>query len=266
MDNCGPRRAGRVKAGFTLIELLVVVGTISVLIAILLPALASAKETAKRTACGANLHQVSIAIHGYANDWNQKIPFGAKAPPAITAANLYPATGNPTSLISALGGTPCGVGLLMKEYLGSTPKVVFCPGSEQKDDSDKQLALFGTAQSQSSYYYRHGSVNAMTDSPAAIATWDLHNKLTDLGLNSNNEPIRALMIDTQFPLSGLESFGIVPRTHHQKKWVNVLYADGHVSASPNTNNRYVLDLSDPMATLKPFALILKVFEAADSEQ
>jgi prepilin-type N-terminal cleavage/methylation domain-containing protein/prepilin-type processing-associated H-X9-DG protein len=60
--------------GFTLIELLVVVAIIAVLISMLLPALGSARESAKKVVCGSNLSQVSRAILAYANDYNDRIP------------------------------------------------------------------------------------------------------------------------------------------------------------------------------------------------
>jgi prepilin-type N-terminal cleavage/methylation domain-containing protein len=65
------------RSGFTLIELLVVVAIIALLISILLPSLARARELAKRTACAANMSGMGKGLHTYANDGNQGMPISA---------------------------------------------------------------------------------------------------------------------------------------------------------------------------------------------
>lgn len=91
------------RTGFTLIELLVVIAIIAILVALLLPAVQSAREAARRIQCKNNLKQIGLAMHNY-HDANSSMPMSfvvdyntrggewsvhARLLPYVDEANLY---------------------------------------------------------------------------------------------------------------------------------------------------------------------------------
>ncbi|MBA3484325.1 MAG: DUF1559 domain-containing protein [Pirellulales bacterium] len=67
------------RRGFTLVELLAVIAIIGVLVALLLPAVQAARESARRSSCLINLRQLALASHNY-HDVNKKFPTGVRLP------------------------------------------------------------------------------------------------------------------------------------------------------------------------------------------
>lgn len=75
-------------SAFTLVELLVVVAIIAILMGMLLPALASARESARKALCLSNLKQIGMGMEMYTSEWNGFFPvvhggtYGSPEPPA----------------------------------------------------------------------------------------------------------------------------------------------------------------------------------------
>jgi prepilin-type N-terminal cleavage/methylation domain-containing protein len=84
----------KTKKGFTLVELLVVISIIAILLAVLIPSMNKAKETAKRVICSNGKKQIALAVAAYAPDFDGLLPWGGGIDP------MYPATNGKNKLAS----------------------------------------------------------------------------------------------------------------------------------------------------------------------
>ncbi len=173
----------KAKKGFTLVELLVVIAIIGILVALLLPAVQSARESARRMACVNNLKQIGIALHMY-HDSHDTFPAGG-----ITEGNCC---GTPSGITWTISILPfLEQQALFEQYdsnsfnedpVNAVVRETFlpiyaCPSEENVDLLEQPDSGPG-----SGLFYRRGSYRAVSGRSDGSGWWD-NNQAIDAGLS-----------------------------------------------------------------------------------
>ena len=217
---------------FTLVELLVVISIIAMLLAVLLPALASAREISKKTICATNLKQIGLAAVAYSTEYKY-LPSGT-----LTSSPSGP-SGYYNFMLSYGSPTPKWVnhGLLYSlNYIKGQPQVYYCPSQQKYKKFDCDT------------YFRGGVVRPEAERQALLAGEDgITSGTNDKYIRGsyimrNYDPTVPVIVNrgtTTYSQNAVKmTFGkryayLVDRWTdqtggtHKRQAYNILYSDGH---------------------------------------
>jgi prepilin-type N-terminal cleavage/methylation domain-containing protein len=259
------------RRGFTLVELLAVMAIISILAALLLPAISKARFEARVVQCKSNLRNVGQAIQMYSGYFNGWMPIDGDAQvPAtsgrITTSNLYNGVTLHTALPPALPTQKhlAGLGLLTmlnNQFIGD-PKVLFCPDDgriDQNSEMYKLKTMPNNDYAACSYVYRQLDGRRLADMDrgrlGSLGMNEGPDGVSDpLIANSTNDdtPVKAIAADRDY--LGFRygtSIDTISRLNHDGTTVNVLFDDGHCESLLNTYPDTPQDLRLNMLTVTP---------------
>ena len=148
------RNSHRAPGAFTLIELLVVIAIIAILASLLLPALAKAKESAKRIQCVNGLRQLGMSVMMYADEHDGFYPVrSGNSPLALLAPDLPPvAAMSSLAMKQAAGGSSNMWPLQLQPYYIET-KILYCPSDVPKPGNFGDGSPFAALDAKRSYLF-----------------------------------------------------------------------------------------------------------------
>ncbi|MFA5394157.1 MAG: DUF1559 domain-containing protein [Candidatus Ratteibacteria bacterium] len=188
------------RKGFTLIELLVVIAIIAILAAMLLPALARAREQARRASCMSQVKQFGLVLHMYAQDWADNFPVGA------------------------IRTSVSGLSPLMGTYI-TNAKMFVCPSSNDTA-SATALSYGSVTKNYMSYAYQQPTTAGGNDGLGEQSSTD-----SCLLMDQSYPAVKNGGVTTEI-LFAPDLNVLVRRTNHGSDGVNAVFVDGHVEWVP----------------------------------